>query len=35
MSEIKPLTLVNGYNLGVLISEHPENPKQTTHFSVW
>jgi hypothetical protein len=25
MSEIKPLTLVSGYSLGVLISEHPKN----------
>ena len=25
MSEIKPLTLVSGYFLGVLISEHPKN----------
>jgi len=25
MSEIKPLTLVSGCNLGVLISEHPKN----------
>ena len=28
MSEIKPLTLVSGCNLGVLISEHPENPNK-------
>ena len=26
MPEIKPLTLVSGCNLGVLISEHPEVP---------
>jgi len=29
MSEIKPLNLVSGCNLGILISEHPET------FSFW
>ena len=37
MSEIKPLTLVSGYNLSSLISEHPKNKclSQTTPFKVW
>jgi len=35
MPEIKPQYLCCGSNFAALISEHPENPKQTTPFKVW